>query len=342
VTSPTLRGSAEPLSTAYDTALLDLDGVVYIGEDPVPRAAEEIAAARERGMTIAFVTNNASRTAETIAAHLGRLGVAASATEVVTSSMAAAHLLTTVIAPGSTVLVVGGEGLHAAVRQRGFAATDTDGPDVAAAVQGYGAQVSWHSLAEITLAVRRGVPWIATNLDTTLPSPRGLLPGNGALVAAVTTATGQRPVSAGKPELPLHEEALRRTGAERPLVVGDRLDTDIEAAVRARCDSLLVFTGVTSPRDLLTAPANARPTYLARDLGGLNSSHPTVDLRGQVATCGAWRAERTSDAIEIKRKGENADLVDALRAIVAAAWTKPGPRLSVTGDAAVLDAFDLG
>ena len=122
--------------------------------------------------------------------------------------------------------------------------------------------------------MRSGAFWVATNADSTLPSRRGLLPGNGSLVAAVALATGQRPVVAGKPELPLHAEGVTRTHAKNPLVVGDRLDTDIEGAFAADTDCLLVLTGVTRAADLVDAPIQHRPTYLALDLAGLLEPQP--------------------------------------------------------------------
>ena len=271
----TLGACAEPLCTAYDAALLDLDGVVYRGPDPVPGAAAAVAAARAAGMRMAFVTNNASRTPAAVAAHLGAVGVEARADEVVTAAQAAATLLGTLVPAGSRVLVTGGEGLRAAVTEAGFEPVPTadDGP--AAVVQGYAPGLAYADLAEAALAVRAGAVWVASNLDATIPTARGLLPGNGALVALVAHATGRRPdAAAGKPERALHDEAVRRTGAVRPLVVGDRLDTDVEGANRAGCDSLLVLTGVTTEADLLAAPPERRPTYLGLDLGALLVAHP--------------------------------------------------------------------
>ncbi|MFL6240424.1 MAG: HAD-IIA family hydrolase [Actinomycetes bacterium] len=341
MTVTTLRGCDQPLAVAYDTALLDLDGVVYIGEQPVAGAAAALEAARRKGMSTAFVTNNASRTAETIAAHLVELGVPARPDEVVTSSMAAATLLAAELPAGSTVLVVGGEGLHAAVRERGLVGTEVDAEAVIAVVQGYGPNVSWRLLAEAALAIQRGVPWVATNLDTTLPSPRGLLPGNGSLVAALVTATGRKPISAGKPEIALHNEAVRRSGARHPLVVGDRLDTDIEGAVRAATDSLLVLTGVTDAHALLAAPVDKRPTYIAADLSGLNMSHPAVGVDGRSAACRGWRASLAGNVIELARTAEVVEPFDALRAVVAAAWLGDGTQPRLRGETAALDGLGL-
>jgi glycerol 3-phosphatase-2 len=272
-------GSREPLCTAYDVALLDLDGVVYRGAEPVPGAAGAIAAARAAGMRVAFVTNNAARTPATVAAHLAAVGVPAAPEDVVTSAQAAATLLGTLVPASSRVLVTGGEGLRVAVTEAGFVPVASGDDAPAAVVQGYAPDLTYADLAEATLAVRAGAVWVATNLDATIPTARGELPGNGALIALVThAARGRRPDgSAGKPERALHDEAVRRSGAARPLVVGDRLDTDVEGANRAGCDSLLVLTGVTDEAALRAAPPERRPTYVARDLGGLLVPYPPDD-----------------------------------------------------------------
>jgi len=145
-------------------------------------------------------------------------------------------------------------------------------------------------LAEAGLAVRAGAWYVAANIDATLPTARGIQPGNGSLVQVIVTATGQQPVVAGKPEPPLHSEAVTRTGARRPLVVGDRLDTDIEGAVRVGADSLLVLTGVTRPADVVLAPRHRRPTYLACDLAGLLEPHPAVIAAEGGFRCRGWTA----------------------------------------------------
>lgn len=273
----TLGACAAPLCEAYDTALLDLDGVVYTGSAAIPGAVEAIAGARAAGMRIAYVTNNASRTPATVAAHLTALGIPAAESEVVTAAQAAATLLGTLVPPPGPVLVTGTEGLREALAAAGYSsvASAADGP--AAVVQGYDPTLTYADLAEAVLAVRSGAVWVACNLDATIPSSRGQLPGNGALVAFVAHAAGRRPdAAAGKPERALHDEAVRRSGAVRPLVVGDRLDTDVEGAVRAGCDSLLVLTGVTDEAALLAAPEGRRPTYVGLDLRALLVPHPAA------------------------------------------------------------------
>ncbi len=269
--------SEVPLAEAYDAALVDLDGVVYVGAAAVPGAADSLRAARERGMRIAFVTNNASRTPDVVAAHLTELGVPASAEEVATAAQAAARVVSDHLPRGSRVLVVGGDGLLSALALVGFEVVQSadDAPD--AVVQGYTASTSYADLAEAALAIRAGALWVAANLDATMPGPRGQLPGNGAFVAALEVATGRTPLVAGKPELALHRESIERVGARRPLVVGDRLDTDIEGAHRAGCASLLVLSGVTDVELLRSAPPTQRPTYVAADLSGLLVAHPPAD-----------------------------------------------------------------
>lgn len=318
-TQPLVGGSAEPLVTRYDCALLDLDGVLYVGPDAVPGAPEAVAAARAAGMRVAFVTNNASRTPETVAAHLTALGMVAAAGDVVTSAQAAAALVSAAVPPGSAVLVVGGDGLGAALVERGLRPVNSLAEGPAAVVQGFSPDVGWRLLAEGTYAVRAGLPWIASNLDVTVPTARGLAPGNGALVGVIAAATGQWPIAAGKPETPLYEEAVRRTGARHPIVVGDRLDTDIEGANRASTPSLLVLTGVTTAADLVLAQPPLRPTYVAVDIRtGLLEPHPPVLRHPHHSwSCAGWVCAVGEGGIRLT--GDGAPL-DGLRAMCVASW----------------------
>ncbi|MGZ4590694.1 MAG: HAD-IIA family hydrolase [Actinomycetes bacterium] len=310
------HGSSALLADCFDTALLDLDGVVYVGPAAIDGVPETLAEVRGHGMRAAFVTNNASRTPEAVAAHLTELGVPATSSDVVTSAQAAATLVLERVGAGVPVLVVGGEGLHAALRERGLVPVTSADDDPKAVVQGYAPDVDWRQLAEGTYAVRRGLPWIAANLDATVPTPRGLAPGNGALVGVIGQTTGVTPVAAGKPEIALHRESMRRTGAVSPLVVGDRLDTDIEGANRAGVPSLLVLTGVSTPADLVVAVPAQRPTYLAVDLrSGLLAAHPPVTSGADGWTCGGRTVSRAG---AITGEGED---IDALRAACVAAWS---------------------
>jgi HAD superfamily hydrolase (TIGR01450 family) len=296
-----LQGSDVPLSSVYDVALLDLDGVVYVGRDAVPTAAAALAEARRRGLRLAFVTNNAARPPDVVAAHLTELGIQASPAEVVTSAQAAAHYLADRLPAGAPVLVVGTTGLWQAVAERGLRPVDRMGDGVQAVVQGYSPELSWRQLAEGAVAIRSGLPWIATNLDATVPSARGPLPGNGSMVAALRHATGAVPVATGKPDPTMHREMVVRTGARRPLVVGDRLDTDIEGATAVGCASLLVLTGVTSPAAALAAPPAHRPTYLGRDLGALLEAHPRPDVGAARTVCAGWAVEVSGDRLRLHR-----------------------------------------
>ncbi|GLV50452.1 haloacid dehalogenase [Thermobispora bispora] len=309
------------LLDAYDTLLLDLDGVVYLGGHAVPGAPEALAEARRRGLRLAFVTNNASRTPAAIAAHLTELGIPACADDVVTSAQAAARLVAERVPPGSAVLVVGGMGLRMAVRAHGLRPVTTALESPAAVVQGMWPGISYGLLCEGALAVRQGAWFVAANGDTTMPTGRGEYPGNGAMSRVIATATGVEPVMAGKPEPPLHRESILRTGARRPLIVGDRLDTDIEAATRAGVDSLLVLTGVTGPLDLLTAGPRHRPTHIAADLRGL--LEPPVPVRRDADgwRCGGWTAAWRDGRLELTGDGTP---LDGLRAACAAAWEAAG------------------
>ncbi|MCF2531908.1 HAD-IIA family hydrolase [Yinghuangia soli] len=315
------EGSVVPVR-AYDVALLDLDGVVYTGQRAVPHAPEALAEARAAGMTLAFVTNNASRTPEAVAAHLAGIGVPAEPSDVVTSAQAAARLAAEQVSAGSPVLAVGGEGLTAALRERGLVPVASAADEPVAVVQGFAPTVDWALLAEASYAVGAGLPWIASNLDLTIPTERGIAPGNGALVGVVRAATGREPVAAGKPELPLHRESMLRTGARNPLVVGDRLDTDIEGAVAGGVDSLLVMTGVTDVPGLLAAPEGSRPTFVAADLRALSAELPRAregaDGRWE---CGGWTAAVDGRSLVLAGGGEP---YDALRAACAAVWAAGG------------------
>ncbi|MEU1264375.1 HAD hydrolase-like protein [Streptomyces cellulosae] len=316
------EGSGQALSEAYDTALLDLDGVVYAGGEAIDHAVPSLAAARDGGMRLAYVTNNALRTPDAVAAHLTELGIPAEAGDVITSAQAVARLIADQVPQGSRVLVVGGEGLRVALRERGLVPVESADDDPAAVVQGYGGpELPWGRFAEASYAVARGVPWFASNTDLTIPSGRGIAPGNGAAVEVVRIATGAEPQVAGKPLPPMHRETILRTGAERPLVVGDRLDTDIEGAFNGGVDSLLVLTGVTDGAQLLAAPPHHRPTYVDADLRGLHTGQPEVVEDGGAFRCGGWTAAAGAGRLELD--GDGAPL-DGLRALCAAAWTAAG------------------
>ncbi|MCW2936482.1 MAG: family hydrolase [Actinomycetia bacterium] len=317
-----------PLHEKYDVALLDLDGVVYLGGTAIPGAAPALQRARAAGMHLAYVTNNASRTPAAVAELLRSMDVPARPADVVTSPQAAARLLADKLPPGAAVLVIGSLALRIAVRERGLRPVSSAAESPLAVVQGYAPGIDYPALAEGALAVRAGALFVGTNADSTLPGPRGIAPGNGSLLRVIAHATGAEPVIAGKPELPLHHESIIRTEARRPLVVGDRLDTDIEAASRAAADSLLVFTGVSRPAELPVAPPEHRPTYLALTLDALTEAYPDVTVEDGAATCNGWTARWQSrhgdgGGASIALDGTGAP-IDGLRALCAAAWSREG------------------
>lgn len=314
-----------PLSEAYDTALLDLDGVVYAGGSAIAHAVESLGTARAVGMHLAYVTNNALRTPGVVAEHLTELGIPTDASDVITSAQAVARLISEQVPSGSRVLVIGGEGLRVALRERGLEPVESAEDHPAAVVQGYGGpDLAWGRFAEACYAIARGAPWFASNTDLTIPGARGIAPGNGAAVQVVRIATGAEPQVAGKPLPPMHRETILRTGARRPLVVGDRLDTDIEGAFNGDVDSLLVLTGVTDGAQLLAAPPQHRPTYVDADLRGMLTGQPEVTGTGgdgEGFRCGGWTATAGAERLELS--GDGAAL-DGLRALCAAAWTAAG------------------
>ncbi|HEX6357645.1 HAD-IIA family hydrolase [Actinophytocola sp.] len=264
----------------YDALLFDLDGTIYRGAEVIPGATHAVDAARERGTKVRFVTNNASRGPAEVASHLTEIGVRATAEEVSTSAQAAATVLAEKLQPKTTVLVVGSDALVHEVELKDLTTTRTYSDGVQAVVQGLSKDTSWRDLAEACVAIRAGALWVACNIDPTLPTERGPLPGNGSFVAALRTATGSEPVIAGKPATPLMDEAQRSANARNPLVVGDRLDTDIAGAVAAGLDSLLVLSGVSTAQELLDAPESMRPTYIARDVGAVTDEEVRLDPGG--------------------------------------------------------------
>jgi len=293
-----LRSSSQPLFRAYDLAMLDLDGVVYVGGQAVPGAPDHLAEARREGLRIAFITNNASRAPATVAAHLEELGVEASADDVVTSAQAAARLLADRLGDDAVVACLGTDGLLQALRAVGLrpVAVDDDAADEAAAiVTGYAPDVRWSQVMRAAVRIRDGLAWVASNTDLTFPAAYGVAPGHGVQVEMLRRFSGVDPVVAGKPARPLLDETARRVGGSHPLMVGDRLDTDIEGAHNAEVDSLLVLTGVTGLDDLVGAAPELRPTYLAADLAGLFEQHRAPE-RSEAAdgsarwTSGCWSA----------------------------------------------------
>ena len=321
-----LRGTEAPLADLYDVALLDLDGTAWAGDQTIDHAADAVLASRERGMKSAFVTNNAMRTPQQVADKLNAMGFEATPDMVMTSAMDAAANMAEELEEGAKVFMIGGEGLRQALAENGFTVVASADDEPVAVVQGLDKQVDWSTLSEGAFAIQRGAAYYATNLDATLPEERGQALGNGALVRAIRHATGKRPVAAGKPEASIYQRGARRVGGERPLAVGDRLETDIMGAVNARVPAMHVLTGVHGAQDVLRAPRGQRPSFLARDMRGLLEAHPgPKHHRDGTWTCGFSQVAKatrsgalTLDDIELV--DGQAVTIDSYRALAAAAW----------------------
>ena len=317
----------------HDFLLADLDGTLYRGAVAVPGAVEAVRGAAARGVRTVFVTNNASRRPTDVAAHLAELGFPATEADVVTSSQAAAAMLAEQLAPGAAVLVVGTDALAAEVTGVGLTVT-TKADDAVAVVQGHSPDTGWRNLAEATVALRAGAVWVACNLDPTLPTERGPLPGNGSMVTAVRIASGREPQVAGKPAPALVNASVQRVGARRPLMIGDRLDTDIEGGRVAGMPTLLVLTGVSDAAELLAAPPERRPDYVADDLACL--THDPADLAPRPRP--GWAVDGQSGHWTLRGAG---DPVDALRALCAAHWVDGGgPAVVEAGDRGAAEALE--
>ncbi|ASK66853.1 haloacid dehalogenase [Brachybacterium avium] len=321
-----IRRPDPSLLDLHDALFFDLDGTLMHGSRPIPHAAEAVETARAAGRTVVFATNNASRTPQQAAEHLADIGITAQPDEFVTSPQVASRLLADRLDAGAKVLVVGGPSLAAQMREVGLSPVDTDSAEVAAVVQGWSPDLDWSCLAEGAYAIRRGAHWVATNVDATLPTERGLAPGNGSLVAALRHATGVEPAVAGKPEPGMFQVAAREHDARRPLIIGDRLDTDIEGAVRAEMDSLLVLTGVDGVEAALRAEPIRRPTFILPDLAQIAAPFPLPVLDGGRARCGAVSATWNDGDITVHGDRDDPQVLRAVLALLHehsadSAWT---------------------
>jgi glycerol 3-phosphatase-2 len=326
----------ESLAQEHDCLLLDLDGTVFRGHELTEGAAESLEKASGRAL---FVTNNASRSADEVAQHLTDLGLQATAEDVVTSAQSAAHVLADQLTPGSRVLVVGTDSLAAEVAAVGLEPVRLydDKPD--AVVQGHSPETGWAILAEAALAIRAGGLWVAANVDATLPTERGLLPGNGSMVAALRAATDAEPQVAGKPAPTLLLDALARGEFRTPLVVGDRLNTDIAGANAAKLPSLMVLTGVNSARDAVYAVPEQRSTFIGHDLRSLHQHAKELAVGPQ----SAWQVDTADDAITVSTAADDeGDGLSIVRAVAYAVWSshRDGQNVAVeAGDDIARDAL---
>ena len=319
---------AQPLVAGFRGLVCDLDGVVYAGPHALPHAVPALERARDRGVGIVFATNNGSRPPQDVADHLGELGLTVSARSVVTSAQAAAALLRDRLGEGAPVLAIGGPGVPYALSEAGLRPITTEqsaaGEEVLGVLQSYGKDVAWTDLAEIAYVVTGGALWVASNDDLTLPTARGIAPGNGSLVRVVRAAVAVEPEVVGKPHTPMYDlsAALLGTPKEATLAIGDRLDTDIEGANRAGMPALMVLTGVNDVADVALAPPSRRPTYLAPDLRALAEPYATPQPAGDDAQhrvrCGQAQAH-VSDGVPVV--ADAGSVAERLRALVAACWS---------------------
>jgi glycerol 3-phosphatase-2 len=315
-----------------DLILADLDGVIYTGAHAIPHAIESINLAAER-IRVGYITNNAARTAASVAEHLTSLGLHVATDEVISSPQAAVKLLAGLVPAGSTILVVGGAGLIDEVHKGGFIPTETADDKPAAVIQGFAPEVGWKQLAEASFVLARdadgnGIPWVATNTDWTIPQERGIAPGNGTLVSAVHTAVGILPIVAGKPEVAIFHEAVERFGASAPLFIGDRLDTDILGANRAGIPSVMVLTGIDHAKQVIAAAADSRPRFLLEDLRGLHEPYPTIESgtdtdESVVVRVNQAIVRRSGSRVFVEEAGTSH--IDLIRAGAASVWLSGMP-----------------
>jgi glycerol-1-phosphatase len=302
------------IAQEYDCLLIDLDGTVFRGASPTDGAVQSLEEVTSRTL---FVTNNASRSADEVASHLRDLGFTATGGDVVTSAQSAARLLADELEPQSRVLIVGTDALANEIDAVGLCPVRSFDDDPVAVVQGLSTAIAWPDLAEAALAIRAGALWVAANIDPTLPTERGLLPGNGSFVAALRAATGAEPRVAGKPAPRLLQDAAARGDFRAPLVVGDRLDTDIEGANAAKLPSLMVLTGVSTARDAVFAEPDLRPTYIGCDLRALHADGELLAVRPQPG----WHVDVGDGAVTVSADGaDDGDGLSVVRAVAAAVW----------------------
>jgi HAD superfamily hydrolase (TIGR01450 family) len=263
--------SLSPLVSGYDQLIIDLDGCVWVGDEPTPGAVAAIDALREAGKRVVFVTNDPRRSGEEYVRKLWGLGVRASLADVVTVGGAMQHLLAET-RHGKTAFVIGTDAMHRHVADAGLKLMNgTDLASRAELVVVAGTdRFEYADLRNASLALRRGADFLATSRDATYPMPDGLWPGTGSILAAVEYASGRTAAIVGKPEPQLFLTALDRLGEGRTLVVGDRLDTDIAAAARAQLDAALVLTGGTTAEEA-DAAKDPRPKQVAKTLAELVS-----------------------------------------------------------------------
>ena len=310
----------------HDSILSDLDGVVYAGPFAIKGAVEALNRAQKDGVPVAFVTNNASRSVDTVAKHLIDLGVNTDSEHVVSSAQAGAEMLREKLEPGSKVLVCGTESLADCIRVVGLEPVWKQSDQPVAVVQGFNPKIGWEDLAEAAFTLAdSNILWVATNTDFTIPQERGIAPGNGTLVGAVATATGRTPLVAGKPESAIFATGAKKLNSSRALVIGDRLDTDIQGGNRAEMATACVLTGVDTVESILAAITIERPTYIINNLSELFEEYPAIEtektISGFEARCATHSARADSETLAVTGDPESLNFWR----IACAAWWAAHP-----------------
>ena len=263
-----------PLARAYDQFILDLDGCVWIGDEPTPRAVEAVESLRDAGKHVAYATNDPRSATEDYVARLWKIGIRASMSDVVTVGGALQHLLAETRS-GRTAFVIGTDALRRHVAEAGLKILN--GTDLASRAEvvivGGTDELVYNDLRFGSLAVRRGADFLATARDPTYPQPDGLWPGTGAILAAVEVASERKAGLIGKPEPQLMITAVERLGEGRTLVIGDRLDTDGAAAAAAHHDVAIVLTG-GADRAEVEASKKPKPVAVSDTLAELVNASP--------------------------------------------------------------------
>ena len=304
------------VASDYDCLLLDLDGTVWEGGRPIPGAVEGVLATK---LPLFYITNNASKAPSVVAQQLSGIGLATQPSQVFTSAQAAIEMAAENIPAGSKLLILGTPSFQQLALEAGFQVVHSADDQPVAVLQGHNPETGWAQLSEASMAIHAGAQYYASNLDSTLPQERGLAVGNGSMVAAVVNATGVTPESAGKPKSMMFHSAAARAGAQRPLAVGDRLDTDIAGAVAAGMDAFQVLTGVSGHYAVLNVPVTQRATYLAETMLDLLQPADSLAPRAQ----GGFVAELAADGV-LHVRGGNAQStpMQALRTAVAEVWAR--------------------
>ena len=314
---PQPDASGNALCDQFDAIYFDLDGVLYRGLNEVEGAVETVNEISQRGCGVAYVTNNASRTPDEVAAHLVELGIPAKPSQVVTSSQVAVEILQKHVPVGERVFVVGGVGVEEALRDAGYVPS-RDSRDCVAVVQGFGPEVSWRDLAQASYLIQGGAIWIATNLDSTFPTASGIAPGNGSLVEAVRNAVGRDPDGVGgKPDRAMMDRTKAAVPGERPLLVGDRYDTDIAGGIAAGIPTMLVLSGVTQATDVWRS--NLRADYLCESVQGLVLTYREASVNDEDYVCGGARA--TFAAVNMCVRARGGTRMERLRAADSLKWS---------------------